>query len=59
MLSPMSLLYVKMFLFFVPFDVWDRLWVAIRSVSEVQSNFNGSNTFGIMKISSRQGSSSQ
>ena len=38
MLSPMILLYVKMFLFVVPFDVWDRLWVAIRSVSEVSSD---------------------
>ena len=39
------------------FDVvreWDPLFLAIGRTT-IQSNFNGSNTFGTMKISSRQG----
>ena len=29
--------------------------LSIKAIVLIQSNFNGSNTFGIMKISSRQG----
>ena len=36
-LSPVILLFVEMCLSIVPFDVWDKLWVLIRSVSEVSS----------------------
>ena len=36
-LSPVILLFVGMCLSIFPFDVWDKLWVLIRSVPEVSS----------------------
>ena len=51
--SPVILLFVGMCLSIFPFDIWDKLWVLIRSVPEVSGWSGGAMVLGKLPVPGR------